>query len=94
MSDQPAPPSSDIARRDSHQLRRGTLGVLGVAFFVVSAAALRHMLADPLLPDELTSGAAFPRGWPGPALRADYERFDAAFKSARRTGNESYKETD
>lgn len=28
-----------IARRDAHQLRRGTLGVLGVAFFVVSAAA-------------------------------------------------------
>jgi amino acid transporter len=29
----------DIARRDAHQLRRGTLGVFGVAFFVVSAAA-------------------------------------------------------
>ncbi len=39
MSEQPVPPSSDIAQRDSHQLRRGTLGVVGVAFFVVSAAA-------------------------------------------------------
>ena len=29
----------DIAQRDAHQLRRGTLGVLGIAFFVVSAAA-------------------------------------------------------
>ena len=28
-----------VAQRDAHQLRRGTLGVLGVAFFVVSAAA-------------------------------------------------------
>jgi amino acid transporter len=28
-----------IERRDSHQLRRGSLGVLGIAFFVVSAAA-------------------------------------------------------
>jgi amino acid transporter len=39
MSEQPTPSGSDIAQRDSHQLRRGTLGVLGVAFFVVSAAA-------------------------------------------------------
>jgi amino acid transporter len=30
---------SDITRRDSHRLRPGTLGVLGVTFFVVSAAA-------------------------------------------------------
>ena len=39
MSQAAEPPSSDIAKRDSHQLRRGTLGVFGVAFFVVSAAA-------------------------------------------------------
>ena len=30
---------TDIAQRDSHHLRPGTLGVLGVVFFVVSAAA-------------------------------------------------------
>ncbi len=35
----PTPANSDIAQRDSHQLRRGTLGVFGIAFFVVSAAA-------------------------------------------------------
>src|SRR6185436_15381558 len=39
MSEQPAPPGSDIAKRDSHQLRRGTLGVVAISFFVVSAAA-------------------------------------------------------
>jgi amino acid transporter len=33
------PGEGAIAQRDAHQLRRGTLGVLGIAFFVVSAAA-------------------------------------------------------
>ncbi len=45
--------------------------------FVVSAAALRHFQADPLLPPEL-----LPESWPGPGLRADYERYDAAFRAA------------
>ena len=31
--------TTDIARRDSQQLRRSTLGVLGIAFLVISAAA-------------------------------------------------------
>jgi amino acid transporter len=41
----PAPPAgesaaaADIARRDSQQLRHGRLGVVAVAFFVISAAA-------------------------------------------------------
>lgn len=39
MTQQDEPPTGDIAKRDSHQLRRGTLGVLGIAFFVISAAA-------------------------------------------------------
>jgi phenylacetic acid degradation operon negative regulatory protein len=43
--------------------------------FTVSAAVLRHLLADPLLPGEL-----LPDGWPGPALRAHYERFQAEFE--------------
>lgn len=43
--------------------------------FVVSAAVLRHLQADPLLPEELLS-----RRWPGDALRADYDRFDAAYR--------------
>ena len=43
--------------------------------FVVSAAVLRHFQADPLLPDEL-----LPRGWPGARLRADYDRYDRAYR--------------
>jgi phenylacetic acid degradation operon negative regulatory protein len=46
------------------------------ATFVLSAAVLRHLLADPLLPDEL-----LPSDWPGAALRADYDVFDRAFKA-------------
>jgi phenylacetic acid degradation operon negative regulatory protein len=47
--------------------------------FMVSAAALRHLLADPLLPPEL-----LPTGWPGPRLRTRYERFDAEYKARLR----------
>ena len=42
---------------------------------VLSAAVLRHFVADPLLPQELT-----PRGWPGPALRREYDRYDTLFR--------------
>ncbi len=44
--------------------------------FVTSAAVLRHLQADPLLPAEL-----LPRRWPGDALRADYDRYDAAYRA-------------
>ena len=44
--------------------------------FVTSAAVLRHLQADPLLPDEL-----LPARWPGAALRADYDRYDAAYRA-------------
>lgn len=44
--------------------------------FVVSAAVLRHLNADPLLPRELLG-----RRWPGDALRSDYERYDAAYRA-------------
>jgi phenylacetic acid degradation operon negative regulatory protein len=47
--------------------------------FMVSAAAQRHLLADQLLPAELLPG-----DWPGPRLRARYERFDAAYKARLR----------
>jgi phenylacetic acid degradation operon negative regulatory protein len=47
--------------------------------FMVSAAALRHLLADPLLPPEL-----LPDDWPGRGLRAHYERFDASYKARLR----------
>lgn len=43
--------------------------------FTISAAVLRHLLADPLLPPEL-----LPAGWPGPDLRDHYERFEADFE--------------
>ena len=47
--------------------------------FEVSAAVLRHLQSDPLLPDRL-----LPARWPGDALRVEYERFDAAFKTTWR----------
>ena len=47
--------------------------------FVLSAAVLRHFVADPLLPPELT-----PRGWPGPALRREYDRYDELFRDRLR----------
>jgi len=37
---------------------------------------LRLFNADPLLPREL-----LPRRWPGDALRADYDRYDAAYRN-------------
>ncbi len=48
--------------------------------FVLSAAVLRHLQADPLLPDELVG-----TDWPGDDLRADYERYDAAYRSVLRS---------
>ena len=44
--------------------------------FVLSASVLRHFQADPLLPDEL-----LPAGWPGAALRREYDAWDAAYRS-------------
>ncbi|HEX2578717.1 MAG TPA: PaaX family transcriptional regulator C-terminal domain-containing protein [Aquihabitans sp.] len=44
--------------------------------FVASAAVLRHLQADPLLPPELT-----PDAWPGPALRRGHAAYDDAFKA-------------
>jgi phenylacetic acid degradation operon negative regulatory protein len=44
--------------------------------FVLSASVLRHFQADPLLPDEL-----LPAGWPGPALRREYDTWDAAYRA-------------
>ena len=48
--------------------------------FVLSASVLRLTQADPLLPAEL-----LPPAWPGPALRAEYDRYDAAYQSLLRT---------
>ncbi|WP_370329870.1 PaaX family transcriptional regulator C-terminal domain-containing protein [Mycolicibacterium hippocampi] len=50
--------------------------------FTVAAAMVRHLLTDPVLPDEL-----LPDDWPGAALRKAYEDF-AAELVARRDGVE------
>jgi phenylacetic acid degradation operon negative regulatory protein len=50
--------------------------------FVAAAGMVRHLLTDPVLPDEL-----LPDGWPGAALRQSYEQF-AAELVARRNESE------
>jgi phenylacetic acid degradation operon negative regulatory protein len=47
--------------------------------FVASAAVLRHLQADPLLPAEL-----LPAGWPGDGLRHEYDAYDAAYRAVLR----------
>jgi phenylacetic acid degradation operon negative regulatory protein len=48
------------------------------ARFVVAAAMVRHLLTDPVLPDDL-----LPSGWPGPALRTRYQGFAAELTERR-----------
>jgi phenylacetic acid degradation operon negative regulatory protein len=43
--------------------------------FVLSAAVLRHLQSDPLLPDEL-----LPRRWPGERLRHLYDDWDVRYR--------------
>jgi phenylacetic acid degradation operon negative regulatory protein len=50
--------------------------------FIAAAAIVRHLLTDPVLPDEL-----LPNGWPGVALRQNYADF-AAELVARRNASE------
>ncbi len=47
--------------------------------FELSAAVLRHLQADPLLPAEL-----LPAGWPGGLLRAAYDEWDARYRTTLR----------
>ncbi len=47
--------------------------------FVASAAVLRQLQADPLLP-----AALLPDGWPGDRLRRTYDRFDRAYRAVLR----------
>jgi phenylacetic acid degradation operon negative regulatory protein len=47
--------------------------------FELSASVLRHLQADPLLPEEL-----LPPSWPGGRLRADYDRWDARYRTTLR----------
>lgn len=58
------------------RLDAGDTGALA-AGFVTSAAVLRHLQHDPLLPPEL-----LPAGWSGDGLRRDYDRYDGAFRAA------------
>jgi phenylacetic acid degradation operon negative regulatory protein len=44
--------------------------------FVLSAAVLRHLQADPLLPPEL-----LPPQWPGVELRTSYESWDQSYRA-------------
>ena len=48
--------------------------------FVAAAAMVRHLLTDPVLPDEL-----LPDDWPGDALRTAYTNFAAELARAART---------
>lgn len=52
--------------------------------FELSAAVLRHMQADPLLPTELV-----PAAWPGPALRRTYDGWDRRYRSVLTTWGRS-----
>jgi phenylacetic acid degradation operon negative regulatory protein len=47
--------------------------------FELSAAVLRHLQADPLLPAEL-----LPAEWPGASLRAAYDEWDARYRTTLR----------
>ena len=47
--------------------------------FELSAAVLRHLQADPLLPVEL-----LPDRWPGTPLRDDYDRWDVQYRATLR----------
>ena len=47
--------------------------------FALSAAVVRHLLADPLLPADLLG-----RSWPGPTLRDVYARWDRDYRQVLR----------
>jgi phenylacetic acid degradation operon negative regulatory protein len=61
------------------RLEAGDTGALREGF-VLSAAVLRQFQHDPLLPADL-----LPPRWPGAALRADYDRYDAAYRTVLAT---------
>jgi len=46
--------------------------------FVIAAAMVRHLLTDPVLPDEL-----LPKDWPGTPLRSAYNDFAAELLARR-----------
>ncbi len=52
--------------------------------FELSASVLRHLQADPLLPDEL-----LPAHWPGRQLRQDYDHWDVLYRTTLREWSRS-----
>jgi phenylacetic acid degradation operon negative regulatory protein len=52
--------------------------------FELSAAVLRHLQADPLLPEPLE-----PTGWPGARLRTVYDEWDAHYRATLRSWSRS-----
>ena len=98
MTAQPEDPRGLAARlwdlaawsaRASDLLRRlGSLTPDGPAAlapgFELSAAVLRHLQADPLLPDEL-----LPHDWPGASLRGAYDVWDARYRTTLREWSRS-----
>jgi amino acid transporter len=60
----PVKVADDIDRREAHRLRRGSLGVLGISFFVVSAAApLTAMAGGAPVAMLLGNGAGIPAAY-------------------------------
>ncbi len=73
--------ATDLRRAMAHllePLQQGDPTALADGF-VTSAAVLRALQADPLLPPEL-----HPPRWPGSALRSDYDTYDAAYRTVLR----------
>lgn len=68
----------DVVTPLHHALDAGESAALRPGF-VASAAVLRHLLADPLLPTRLLSD-----DWPGSDLRERYDAFDRAFRTCLR----------
>ena len=64
----------DRLRATRPDLDRGNTKALAPGF-ALSAAVLRHLAADPLLPASLR-----PEGWPGNELRSTYDSWDAAYR--------------
>lgn len=67
--------------RTGHRLLREMSDAVDVpGRFVAAAAIVRHLLTDPVLPQEL-----LPAGWPGQALRDTYAQFAAELAARRDT---------
>jgi phenylacetic acid degradation operon negative regulatory protein len=69
---------ADALRRALDALPPDGPGALAPGF-ELSAAVLRHLQADPLLPPELSAPS-----WPGASLRAVYEDWDARYRATLR----------